>query len=324
MKPNLKRLFLVPLFAAVATCAIAQGYPSKPITLVLGFPPGGGADGVARPVAEAMSKLLGQPVVLDYRPGAGTTLASAYVAAAKPDGYTLYLTSGSHYGADRVLYGPKVKYDGASFTPVARWTRTPLILAVNTQTKLDTVPTLVAAAKSKADALSYASSGNGVPPHLAAVLFENATGTKMLHVPFKGGAAAVTAVAAGDVNLTFATPPSVAALAQTGKVKMIAVTSAERSPMFPDLPSIAEAGVSNIDYTYWSGLFGPAGLPQDVVNKLADASNKALADPALAALLRNGGNQVSTMKSPAEFAAWAKADGTRMQELMRKSGAKVE
>ena len=323
MNPNFKRI-LAPILLAATTCVSAQGFTTKPISLVVGFPPGGGADGVARPVAEALGKALGQPVVMDYRPGAGTTLASAFVAGAKPDGYTLYMTSNTHYGADRVLYGPKIKYDGASFTPIARWTRTPLILAVNSNEGIDTVQKLITRAKSKPEALAYGSSGNGVAPHLAAVLFENAVGVKMLHVPFKGGVAAVTAVAAGDVNLSFATPPSVLAIAQTGRVKMIAVTSVERSPMLPDLPAISEAGVKDFDYTFWFGLFGPAGLPQDVVDKLFEASNKALADPALVALLQKSGNQVSTMKSPAEFAAWAKVDGVRGQDLIVKSGAKVE
>ena len=324
MKLSLKRLFLAPILMAAACLAWGQTYPIKPITLVVGFPPGGGADGVARPIAEALGKALGQLVVMDYRPRAGTTLASAYVAGSKPDGYTLYMTSGAHYGGDRVLYGSRIKYDGGSFTPIARWTQTPMILAVNPNDGIDSVAKLIARAKAKPDALTYGSSGNGVAPHLAGVLFENATNTKMLHVPFKGGAAAVTAVASGDVNLTFATPPSVLPIAQTGKVKMIAVTSAERSPMFPDLPSINEAGVKHFDYTFWFGLFGPAGLPQDVVNKLFEASNKALADPALGTLLQKTGNQVSTMKSQAEFVSWAKADGARLQDLMVKSGAKLD
>ena len=323
MNPILKHLFLVPALVAAGVVA-AQGFPAKPITLVVGFPPGGGADGVARPIAEALGKALGQPVVMDYRPGAGTTLASAHVAGQKPDGYTLYMTSGAHYGADRVLYGDKIKYDGASFTPIARLTQTPLILAVNQAQGIDTVPKLIARAKSKPEALTYASSGNGVAPHLAAVLFENAIGAKMLHVPFKGGAAAVTAVGSSDVDLTFATPPSVLPMAQTGKVKMIAVTSAVRSPMFPDLPTVAEAGVKGFDYTFWFGLFGPAGLPPEVVTRLFEASNKALSDPALAVQLQKTGNQVSTMKSHSEFAAWAKADGARGEELIVKSGAKVE
>ena len=145
-----------------------------------------------------------------------------------------------------------------------------------------------------------------------------------LKAAIDNGAAAVTAVASGDVDLSFATPPSVLPIAQTGKVKMIAVTSAERSPMFPDLPTVAEGGAKDFDYTFWFGLFGPKGLPQDVVDKLFAASDKALADPALVSLLQKTGNQVSTMKSPAEFAAWAKADGARGAELMAKSGAKVE
>ena len=317
-------LLIAAVLAVSASVSHAQAYPSKPITLVVGFPPGGGADGVARPVAEALGKVLGQPVVLDYRPGAGTTLASAYVAAAKPDGYTLYMGSAGPYGSDKVLYGNRIKYDVSSFTPIARWTRTPMILTVSPKDGIDTVPKLIERAKSKPEALTYGSSGIGVSPHLAAVLFENAIGAKMIHVPFKGGAAAVTAVASGDVNLSFATPPSVLSIAQTGKVKMIAVTSAERSPMLPDLPSLAELGVKGYDYTFWFGLFGPANLPPDVVAKLFEGSNKVLADADLRGRLEQTGNQVSTTKSRAEFVAWAQADGAQAKELMMKSGAKAD
>ena len=318
------RLAWAAAMAVAASATYSQAYPTKPITLVIGFPPGGGADGVARPVAEALSKQLGQPVVLDYRPGAGTTIASSQVASAPADGYTLYMTSGTHYGADKILYRNRVKYDGNSFTPIARWTRTPLVLAVNTHDGITSTRQLIERAKSKPDGLTYASSGYGVPPHLAAVLFEKAAGVKMVHVPFKGGAPAVTSLASGDVNLTFGTPPSILPIAQTGKIKVIAVTSAERSPMFPELPTVAEAGVKEFDYTFWFGLFGPAGLPKEVVNKLFEASSKALADPDLKARLEKTGNQVATTKSNAEFISWAQVEGQRLKELMERSGAVVE
>lgn len=324
MTPTLRPFALACSLITAAGLAAAQAYPTRPITLVIAFPPGGGADAVARPIAEQLGKALGQPVVLDYRPGAGTTLASAHVAAAKPDGYTLYMASGGHYGADRVMYGDKVRYDGASFTPVARWTKSPLILAVNATQGLDSVPKVMASARMQAERVSCASSGNGVAPHLAAVLFENAVGARLLHVPFKGGAAAVGAVAAGDVHITFGTPGSVLPLAQAGKVTMLAVTSAERSTLFPELPALAEEGLKDFDYTFWFGLFGPRGLPPAVVDKLFEASNKALADTQVLVQLMKSGNQVALLKSPAEFAAWAKEDGARGQALMVRSGAKVE
>lgn len=318
------QLFLGLGLGVLSAVGLAQTYPSKPVTLVVGFPPGGGADAVARQVADQLGRQLGQPMILDYRPGGGTTLASAYVAKAAPDGYTVYMTSASHYGADKVLYKNSVKYDGNSFTPIARWTRTPLILAVGASSGLASTQDLVTHAKAKPGELSYSSSGSGGAPHLAALQFEAAANLKMLHVPFKGGAPAVTAVASGDVQLTFGTPPSIIPLAQTGRVKMIAVTSAERSAAFPNLPTLSEAGIKDIDYTFWFGLFGPAGLPKEIVDRLAEASAKALAEPELKAKLAASGNSVSVSKSPAEFAAWAQSEGQHLKMLTEKSGATVD
>jgi tripartite-type tricarboxylate transporter receptor subunit TctC len=321
---KLNHTLMAVALAAGASMAFADAYPTRPVTLVVGFPPGGGADGVARNVAEALGRQLGQPVVMDYKPGGGTTIASGYVAKAAPDGYTLYMTSGSHYGADKVLYKKNVNYDGKDFTPIARWTRTPLILAVSSASGITSVQDLVARAKAKPGDLTYSSSGSGVAPHLAAVLFENAAGIKMTHVPYKGGAPAVSALASGDVQLTFGTPSSIIPLAQAGRVKMIAVTSAQRSQSFPTLPTIAEAGFKDFDFTYWFGLFGPAGLPKDVADKLADASAKALADKDLQARLASGGNEASPTASVAEFASWAELEGRRLKALMQQSGATVD
>lgn len=321
---TLNHALMAVALAAGASMAFADGYPTKPVTLVVGFPPGGGADGVARQVADALGRQLGQPVVMDYRPGAGTTIASGYVAKAAPDGYTLYMTSASHYGADKILYKKNVQYDGKNFTPIARWTRTPLILAVSTASGISSVQDLVARARAKPGDLTYASSGSGVAPHLAAILFESAAGIKMTHVPFKGGAPAVNAVASGDVQLTFGTPPSIIPLAQAGRVKMIAVTSAERSQSFPELPTIAESGFKGFDYTFWFGLYGPAGLSRDVANKLANASAKALADNDLQSRLAAGGNAASPTASVVDFAAWAEKEGQRLKTLMQQSGASVD
>lgn len=303
--------------------ALAQGYPNKPITLVLGFPPGGGADAVARPIANALSKVLGQSVIMDYKPGGGTTIASTFVSRAEPDGYTIYMAGVSHLGPDKILYN-KTPYSAEDFTPIARWTRTPLILAVNTATGINSTRDLIEKAKAKPESLFYTSSGAGGAPHLAALQFQNSTGIKITHVPFKGGAPAVQAVAAGDAQLTFGTPPSIIPLAQTGKVKMVAVTSSDRSSSFPDLPSISESAVKNFDYTFWFGLFGPAKLPRNVVEKLADASAKVLNDPDMRAKLVASGNEAAPSKNAAEFAAWAKAEAKLATELTVQSGAKID
>jgi tripartite-type tricarboxylate transporter receptor subunit TctC len=303
--------------------ASAQAYPSKPITLVLGFPPGGGADAVARPLAEALGRELGQPVIVDNKPGGGTTIASNFVSRAAPDGYTIYMSGVSHMGPDKVLY-KNTTYSASSFTPITRWTRTPLILAVSAESGINNTKDLIEKAKAKPEGLFYTSSGAGGAPHLAALQFMNATGVKMTHIPFKGGAPAVQAVASGDAQLTFGTPPSIIPLAQSGKVKMIAVTSTSRSGSFPELPTIVESGVKNYDYTFWFGLFGPAKMPLEAVNRLAEASAKVLSDPAMRAKLAAGGNEASPSKDAAEFASWTAAEAKLATELTVQSGAKLD
>ncbi|QGW83406.1 Bug family tripartite tricarboxylate transporter substrate binding protein [Variovorax paradoxus] len=318
------QLVAVGAFLLAHGAASAQAsYPTKPITLVLGFPPGGGADAVARPLAEALGRELGQAVIVENKPGAGTTIASTFVARAAPDGYTIYMAGVSHMGPDKVLY-KNTTYSASSFTSIARWTRTPLILAVSSASGIHSTKDLIDKAKANPEGLFYTSSGAGGAPHLAALQFMNATGAKMTHLPFKGGAPAVQAVAAGDAQLTFGTPPSIIPLAQTGKVKMIAVTSANRSGSFPELPSIAEAGVKDYDYTFWFGLFGPAKMPPEIVNRLAEASAKVLGDPAMRAKLAAGGNEASPSKNAAEFAAWTQAEAKLSTELTVQSGAKLD
>lgn len=302
----------------------AQGnYPSRPITLVVGFPPGGGADAVARPLAEALGKELGQPVIVDNKPGGGTTIASTFVSRAAPDGYTIYMAGVSHMGPDKVLY-KTTPYTAANFTPITRWTRTPLILAVNAGSGINSTRELIDKAKANPEGLFYTSSGAGGAPHLAALQFQNSTGVKMTHLPYKGGAPAVQAVAAGDAQLTFGTPPSIIPLAQGGKVKMVAVTSASRSGSFPDLPSISEAGVKDYDYTFWFGLFGPAKMPREIVDRLAEASAKVLNEPDMRAKLAAGGNEASPSKNAAEFAAWTREEAKLSTELTIQSGAKID
>ncbi len=313
--------------ASVLACsgaALADTYPSRPITLVVGFPAGGGADAVARIVTEKMAKLLNQPIVIDNRPGAGTTIASDAVARAAPDGYTLLLGSGNIYGSDQLLY-KNVKYEGAkSFAPISRWSSAPMLLAVNKDFSAKSVPELIAAAKKEPGKLAYSSSGAGVVTHLAGLSFEKAANVSMLHVPFKGGAPSLMAVASGDVQLTFGTPPSVLPLVQAGKLRVLAVTSGKRSPLFPDTPSVAEAGVKGYDFTFWFGLFGPAGLPPDVRQKLFDASVAALKDPEVKAKLEKSGNEAAPSASLAEFAEWAVLEGRRSKELTLSSGASLQ
>ena len=315
----------LPSIKWFAPCALAlaigsaHAYPDKPIRLIIGFPPGGGADAVARPVADEMAKHLGQPVIVENRPGAGTTIAAAAGATAAPDGYTLYMGSANLYGAMGVVY-KDFKYDGDDYTPISLLTVSPLLLAVSNELGVKTVQELVALAKSKPGALNYASSGIGGAPHLAGLAFSNATNVQTVHIPYKGGAQALQGIVGGETQFTFATPPSVLPLSQAGRLRVIAASTEKRSPLFPDLPSVAESGVPGYDSTFWFGLFGPKGLPKPIVDKVHDAAKRALENPEIREKLAATGNAASPSASPEEFADFARRDGERSLKLTIDAG----
>ena len=311
---------IAAVLGAGVGAAHAQPFPSKPIKLIIGFPPGGGADAVARPLAEVMSRHLGQPVLVDNKPGAGTTIASAAAARAAPDGYTIFLGSAGLHGGLAALY-KDFKYEGKDYTPITRVTTAPLVLAVANDLGVRSVADLIAKAKAEPGKLNYASSGIGGTPHLAGLFFARLAGANMVHVPYKGGAQAIQGIVGGETQLTFGTPPSVMPLAKAGRLRAIAVTTAERSPLFPELPSIAESGVKGYDFSFWFGLYGPAGLPAELVDRLFDAASKALKDPALVEKLGTTGNAATPSKSPAEFKTWAEKDGKETLDLIKESGA---
>lgn len=316
-----KKALAAALAISAGTAAFADTYPSRPITLVVGFPAGGGADTVARIVGEKLGRVLSQAVVVDNRPGAGTTLASEFVSRAQPDGYTLLLGSANLYGSDQFLY-KSARYDGVkSFTPIARWSNSPMLLAVKKDFPEKTVQGLMEQARKNPGKLTYASSGAGVVTHLAGASFAHAAGIDMLHVPYKGGAPSIQAVASGDVDMTFGTPPSVMPMAQSGKLKPLAVTTAERSPLFPDLPGMKESGIQDYDFSLWFGLYGPAKLPADVVKKLFDASAQALRDPEVKAKLEKQGIVAWPSTSPEEFNGWAIGVGAKYKAITQRSGA---
>ncbi|RYY52013.1 MAG: tripartite tricarboxylate transporter substrate binding protein, partial [Comamonadaceae bacterium] len=287
-----------------------------------GYTPAGAGDFIARIVGDAMGKALGQTVLVDNKPGAGSTLASTLLAQAPPDGYTLGLATGTLYGIDQHLY--KVKYTPASFTPITRFTVSPLILAVNKDIGVTDLGQLVARARANPGKLNYSSSGIGGSPHIAALSFEKAIGAKMAHIPYKGGAPALQAVAAGDVQFSFGTAASVLPLGQQGGVRMLGVTTAERSDVAPDLQPLAASGLPGFEFTFWFGLFGPAGLPKEVQDKLYAAAAKALADPQVRAKLLSTGNEAALSRSPAEFNDWATADGKAALDRIVQAGVKVD
>lgn len=317
-------LFLLTCASALAGPTLAaDAYPSRPIRLVIGFPAGGGADNVARMYGDALSKELGQPVIVDNKPGAGTTIAAETVAKAPADGYTLYIATASVMGGDKVLY-KNIRYEPADFAPITRLTVSPLLLAANKASGIGSVADLVAKARKHPGALNYSSSGNGVITHLAGVQFTKLADVQLTHVPYKGGAPSAQAVAAGDAQLTFATPASVQAVIDTGKVIGIAVTSARRSPVLPNYPTIAEAGIKGYDVTNWYGLFAPAQTPPAVIDKLFAASARALAKPDLRARLASRGEEASPSASPAEFRQFAQREGKTVTDLTLSSGARID
>jgi tripartite-type tricarboxylate transporter receptor subunit TctC len=308
---------------AASTQVHAQAWPTKPIRLVIGFAPGGAADYVARTISEPMSRALGQAVVVENRVGAGSSIAADFVAKAPADGYTLLIASPSSISVNPAL-NPKLSYSAKDLTPVARITSAALVVAVNPKTGINSMTELVAAAKKKPGELNYTSSGNGSAPHLGAVHFSSVMGVAMTHIPYKGGAPAIQSVVAGDTQLTFGTPPSVLPMVQAGRLKAIGVTSAQRSPLVPDVPGMVEAGMGSYSMGFWYGFFVPAGTPPDVVKKVFEAAQKAMAEPEVKAALAREGTEVSLSKSPEEFAAFLVEDNRFWARLVKDAGVKLD
>ncbi len=253
-----RHLILALALGALPCTGWAQtaGYPSKPIRLVIGFAPGGAADYVARAMSDAFGKALGQPVVVDNKPGNGSSIAADFVAKSAADGYTLLIASPSSISVNPAL-NPNLSYTPADLVPVTKMTTSPLVLAVNSATGIRSVSELIAAAKKDPGALNYSTSGNGSAPHLGAALFTMLTGAQMTHVPYRGGAPAIQSVIAGDTQLTFGTSPSVLPQASGGRLRVIAVSTRERSPLVPDIPGMREAGLPEYNLEFWYGMFVP-------------------------------------------------------------------
>lgn len=275
---KLRALSLLVLGSLVGSLSFAQAsgnWPIKPVTLVVTYPPGGGADAMARLLAPKMSEALGQSVVVENKPGAGGQIGAAAVAKAAPDGYTLMLDASS-FAVNPSLY-PKLPYEPMkAFKPVGVVALFPNVLLVNANFSAQSVPDLISTAKKSKDAVSYASSGNGSAQHLAGALFESATGADMVHVPYKGGGPALNDVIGGQVPLFFGNLASTLQHVQSGKLRALAVTSAKRSPILPGVPTLSEAGVKGAEIYEWNAVFVPAATPVAVVNKIASAFQYAL------------------------------------------------
>lgn len=303
--------------------AQAPAYPNKPVKLVVGFAPGGAADYVARAMSDAMGKALGQPLVIENRAGAGSSIAAEMVSKAAPDGYTVLIASPSSISVNPAL-NPKVGYSPRDLLPVTKLSSSPLVIAANPGVGIASVQELIAKAKAAPGTLNYATSGNGSAPHLGAALFLQITGVQMTHIPFRGGSPAIQSVIAGDTQLTFGTPPSVLPMVQAGRLRGLAVSTRERTALVPGLPGMVEAGVPDYAIEFWYGLFVPAGTPAPVVKKLFEAASAALQQPSVKAALAREGTDANLSSSPEQFATFLNEDAKFWVKLVKDAGVKLE
>ena len=319
----MRAVFLLVL--AFFSCAgFSQSYPSRPVKLVVGFAPGGAADFVARALQEPLVRALGQPLVIENKPGAGSSIAAEQVARSAPDGYTMLIASPSSILVNPII-SPRPGFEPRrDLVPVTKVSSSPLVVAVHSSVGVKSLRELIAYAKKNPGKLNYATSGNGAAPHLAAVLFMRLAGVEMVHVPYKGGGPAVQALVAGDTQLSFATPPSVLPHVQSGRLRALAVTSRERTPLVPGVPGMVEAGLPDYEISFWYGFFVPAGTPKEVVQKLFAATTDALAQPAVASALAKEGTEAVGSRSPEDFGAFVAEDARLWARLVKDSGVKAD
>ena len=315
--PRLRRRALGLLCLALcASAACAQtAWPARPVTLVVPFAAGGGTDIGARILAQRLSQMWGQAVVVDNKGGAGGNVGLEAVSRARPDGYTLLIGNVGTQAINPTLY-KKLGYNpDTAFVPVGQFAELPFVLAVTPSLPAKNVQELVALAKASPEKLTYASSGNGGSPHLSAETFKIATGTKILHVPYKGGGAAMTDLMAGNVDMIFASVLETSGFIKAGKLKALAITSKRRVAAMPDVPTLQESGVSGAESGSWVGLLAPAGTPKDIVDKVSQGIQQAVAVPEIQQQLLAQG-AVAKGGTPAEFAQLIADDRKRYARII--------
>jgi len=309
------------LTAMAATPAAAADWPTKPITLVVPYPPGGPTDIVGRTVAKGLGDALGQTVIIDNRSGAGGNIGAELVAKSEPDGYTLLLATTAH--AINMSLFKNLSYDTSkSFVPLSLLTQGPLVIVSRPDLPAQNVRDLIALAKSAPGKLTFASSGNGQSTHLSAELFNAMAGTRMVHVPYRGSAPAMTDVMGGQTDVMFNTMLSSMPYVRDGKLRAFAVTSATRSPAAPDIPTVAESGIPGYEATAWNGLMAPAGTPDAVVQKLSNTLQTVLADQALQQQFAQQGFDTQWM-SPADYRQFIDREIKKWAQVVKTSGATV-
>ncbi|MFS8978293.1 tripartite tricarboxylate transporter substrate binding protein [Cupriavidus necator] len=316
---NLGSLIACLAFSGVAC---AQAYPSKPVTIIVPHAPGGANDAVARPIAQKLAAALGQSFVVDNRPGAGGNIGTGIAAKAPHDGYTLLLTVGSSHTINPSLY-KTVPFDPIKdFEPIALVATAPYVLVVNPSLPVKSVRDLIQIAKEKQGQLTFASAGNGSLDHLLGEMFKRAAGVEMLHIPYKGAAAANTDLVAGRVSVAFGSLPGVMPFVKAGKLRLLAVATEKRSPLVPEAPTIAET-LRGFGAESWYGLFAPAGTPKEVIARLRTQTAQVLQDRELKETLANQGAEVASA-SPLPFPDLIRSDLKKWAVIVKDSGARID
>ena len=319
---------LVPGILAVLSVAIplpayAQAYPSRPVKLVVPFPPGGSLDFTGRLIAQRLTEMWGQSVVVENKPGAGGNIGADFVAKSAPDGYTILLGALSTHAVNPNLYA-KMPYDAVKdFAPITLIAITPNVLVINAATPVNNVREFIAWTKANPGKLAFGSGSNGSAGHLAGELYKVETGTDAVHIPFKGGAPATQALLAGDTQFMFDNLANAMTQVKAGKLKALAVTTAERSKLVPELPTMAEAGLPGFDISTWYGLFAPAGTPPAIVAKWNADVTKILTSPDVRAKLMADGAEPAP-DTPEQFAQMIARELAKYARIIKASGAKVD
>ena len=317
-------MLALSLGAMLSLASFAQSnYPTKPINFIVPYGAGGGADSRSRQIAQKMSVILKQPIIVDNKPGAGGNIGTEFISRAAPDGYTIGMGNFAPLAVNKTLFG-NLRYDPETdLTPIILIEKGPLVLVVNPSSPYKTVQDIVAAAKAKPGMLTFSSGGIGGSHQLSAELFEQNAGIEMIHVPYKSGSAGLTDLMAGNVTMMFDQMYSAMPSIKADKLRAIAITSKKRSPLLPNIPSFAEVGYPKVEVLNWQGLIAPKGTPKAIIDRLNAAANEALQDPQLRELMLSQGNEIGG-GSPAEFAALIKSESAKWGAVVKTANIKPE
>ena len=325
---RLFKLVALPIVVIAALLSpilsLAQSnYPNKPINFIVPYGAGGGADSRSSQIAQKMSVILSQPIIVDNKPGAGGNIGTEFISRAAPDGYTIGMGNFAPMAVNKTLFG-NLRYDPESdLTPIVLVEKGPLVLVVNPASPYKTVKEIVDAAKAKPGELTFSSGGIGGSHQLSAELFKQSAGIDMIHVPYKSGSAGLTDLMAGNVTMMFDQMYSAMPSIKAEKLRAIAITSKKRSPLLPNIPSFSEAGYPKVEVLNWQGLIAPKGTPKVIIDKLNAAANEALKDPPLRELMLSQGNEIGG-GTPADFAALIKSEAAKWGAVVKTANIKPE